>query len=117
MSSGSAVAAAKSGQVTFAGGNPCCSYGFHIIIDHGDGYETVYAHLSDFAVGNGQFVNAGDIIGFSGNSGRSTGPHLHFEVMVQGVYQDPNKFLSAGQGLPAVAAASPAPTLQSPARR
>jgi len=93
MSSGSAVAAAKSGQVTFAGGNPCCSYGFHIIIDHGDGYETVYAHLSDFAVGNGQFVNAGDIIGFSGNSGRSTGPHLHFEVRRNGSYMDPLTFL------------------------
>ncbi|GMU40527.1 MAG: hypothetical protein AMXMBFR23_13930 [Chloroflexota bacterium] len=93
MGSGSAVASARAGQVTFAGGNPCCSYGYHIIIDHGDGYETVYAHLSDFAVGNGQFVNAGDIIGFSGNSGRSSGPHLHFEVRRNGAYLDPLNFL------------------------
>ncbi|MDA0269707.1 MAG: peptidoglycan DD-metalloendopeptidase family protein [Chloroflexi bacterium] len=93
MSIGSPISTAKGGQVAFVGGNPCCSYGYHIIIDHGDGYETLYAHLSDFAVGNGQFVDSGDIIGFSGNSGRSTGPHLHFEVRRNGQHLDPLTFL------------------------
>ncbi len=93
MPPGTPVSSAKGGQVVFAGGNPCCSYGFHIIVDHGDGYETVYAHLSDFAVSNGAWVNGGDIIGFSGNTGRSTGPHLHFEVRRNGAYMDPLSFL------------------------
>lgn len=55
-------------------------YGNHVIIDHGYGYETVYAHLSGFNVRKGQRINRGDIIGYVGNSGRSTGPHLHYEV-------------------------------------
>ena len=87
------VAAAMSGTVTFVGGNPCCSYGNHIIIDHGDGTETRYAHLSQFYVSAGQWVNAGDIIGASGNTGYSTGPHLHFEIRVNGVPVNPLSYL------------------------
>lgn len=87
------IAAAMSGTVTFVGGNPCCSYGNHIIIDHGDGTETRYAHLSQFYVSAGQWVNAGDIIGASGNTGYSTGPHLHFEIRVNGVPVNPLSYL------------------------
>jgi murein DD-endopeptidase MepM/ murein hydrolase activator NlpD len=90
---GTPVYAANSGQVSFVGGNPCCSYGYHVIIDHGNGYETLYAHLADFAVGVGSFVNAGDVIGYIGMTGRTTGPHVHFELRRNGVYQNPLSFL------------------------
>ncbi|MQC16644.1 MAG: LysM peptidoglycan-binding domain-containing protein [Chloroflexi bacterium] len=90
---GTPVYAANSGQVSFVGGNPCCSYGYHIIIDHGNGYETLYAHMADFAVGVGGFVNAGDVIGDIGMTGRTTGPHVHFELRRNGVYQNPLSFL------------------------
>ncbi|MGE3961432.1 MAG: peptidoglycan DD-metalloendopeptidase family protein [Dehalococcoidia bacterium] len=87
------IAAAMSGTVTFVGGNPCCSYGYHVIIDHGDGTETRYAHLSQFYVGAGQWVNAGDLIGASGNSGYSTGPHLHFEIRLNDIPLNPLAYL------------------------
>lgn len=90
---GTPVYAANAGQISFAGGNPCCSYGYHIIIDHGNGYETLYAHLADFAVGVGGYVNAGDVIGYIGMTGRTTGPHVHFELRRNGVYQNPLNFL------------------------
>jgi murein DD-endopeptidase MepM/ murein hydrolase activator NlpD len=90
---GTPIYAANSGIVSFAGGNPCCSYGFHIILDHGDGYETLYAHLSDFAVVSGQYVNAGDVIGYIGMTGRTTGPHVHFEIKRNGTYQNPMGYL------------------------
>jgi murein DD-endopeptidase MepM/ murein hydrolase activator NlpD len=93
MPIGSPVYASNGGQVVFVGGNPCCSYGYHIIIEHDGGYETLYAHLNDFNVANGEWVNAGQVIGWSGNTGRSTGPHLHFELRRNGVHQDPMGFL------------------------
>lgn len=55
-------------------------YGNHIVIKHRFGYKTRYAHMSRFNVKEGQFVKRGDIIGFVGNTGSSTGPHLHYEV-------------------------------------
>lgn len=63
--------------------------GNHIIIDHGFGYQTVYAHLDGFNVKAGQKVKRGDIIGFVGNTGLSTAPHLHYEVLLNGRYVDP----------------------------
>lgn len=86
---GSAVYAARGGTVSFAGGNPCCSYGLHVIIDHGGGYESVYAHLSSINVVRGQQVGRGDLVGAEGTTGRSTGPHVHFEIVRNGVPQDP----------------------------
>lgn len=90
---GTPVIAANAGQVTFVGGNPCCSYGYHVIIEHGNGYETLYAHLSGFTVGAGAWVNSGEVIGYIGMSGRTTGPHVHFELRRNGVYQDPLSYL------------------------
>jgi murein DD-endopeptidase MepM/ murein hydrolase activator NlpD len=90
---GTPLAAAMSGQVVFVGGSACCSYGYHVIIEHADGYETLYAHLSEVYVANGQWVTVGEIIGRSGNTGYSTGPHLHFEIRRNGVYRDPLAYL------------------------
>lgn len=64
-------------------------YGRHVIIDHGFGYETLYAHMSEIKVKVGQEVKRGDIIGFVGNTGTSTAPHLHYEVMKDGRKIDP----------------------------
>lgn len=69
--------------------NDPIGYGKHIVIDHGDGYETVYAHLNEMKVEVGQKVKQRDVIGLSGNSGKSTGPHLHFAVRKDGKYIDP----------------------------
>lgn len=75
---GTQVRAAAPGEVIWAGwrGN----YGLLVIIDHQNGYSTYYAHLSQVRVSPGQFVEWGQVIGLSGNSGLSTGPHLHFEI-------------------------------------
>lgn len=59
-------------------------YGKHVVIDHGFGYTTLYAHMEDFNVKPGQRVKRGDIIGYIGNTGKSTGPHLHYEVRIKG---------------------------------
>lgn len=59
-------------------------YGKHVIIDHGYGYQTLYAHMSDYKVRLGQKVKRGDVLGYVGNTGTSTGPHLHYEVIKDG---------------------------------
>ncbi|HZY26517.1 MAG TPA: M23 family metallopeptidase, partial [Bacteroidales bacterium] len=64
-------------------------FGKHIIIDHGFGYSSVYAHLSNFNVKVGQKVKRGDIIGYVGNSGTSVANHLHYEIKLNGVNVDP----------------------------
>lgn len=68
--------------------------GTRIVIDHGNGYETVYAHLSDLLVRKGQAVRRGDIIGRTGNSGTSFAPHLHYEVLLNGEQQDPLNYFN-----------------------
>lgn len=90
---GAAIVAARDGIISFAGGNPCCSYGYHVIIAHDGGYETLYAHFSSITVQIGQKIRAGEIIGYSGTSGRVTGPHLHFELRRNGVHQNPSAYL------------------------
>jgi murein DD-endopeptidase MepM/ murein hydrolase activator NlpD len=67
-------------------------YGIYIIIDHEDGYSTLYAHLSGYNVKEEQEVNQGDVIGFVGNTGQSTAPHLHYEVKKDGENVDPAKY-------------------------
>lgn len=92
-SPGAAIAAATSGTVTFAGGDPCCSYGLYVVIVSSDGIETLYAHLSSIAVSLGQAVSQGDFIGNVGCTGYCTGNHLHFEVIDNGVRVDPLAYL------------------------
>ena len=79
MPEGSPVTAADTGTVTWAGWN-IYGYGVLVVINHGNGYETYYGHLNNVGVVPGQVVNQGQYIGASGNTGRSSGPHLHFEV-------------------------------------
>ncbi len=74
------IVAAAAGTVTFAGGNSCCSYGIYVILDHGNGYTTVYGHLSRVNVAAGQRVTQGQLLGLGGRTGYATGNHLHFEV-------------------------------------
>lgn len=83
--------AAKAGVVTFAGN--MSGYGKIIIIKHDNGYETRYAHLSVISTNVGEHVNQGDLIGKTGNSGRTTGAHLHFEIRQNGVPKNPMKYL------------------------
>jgi len=83
------VLAADSGKVIVAGWPDGSGYGNRVIIDHGNGYRTLYAHLSRVSVVAGQTVARGNVIGQMGSTGRSTGTHLHFEVIKNGTYLDP----------------------------
>ena len=94
---GDPVRATADGNVTVAGSNG--GYGKMVEIDHGNGLTTRYAHLSDIIVKVGQRVRAGHIVGRVGSTGRSTGPHLHYETRVNGDAVDPRKFLRAGMRL------------------
>ena len=94
---GDPVRATANGTVTSAGWSG--GYGKVIDIDHGNGIATRYGHLSSIDVQVGQSVKIGQVIGKVGSTGRSTGPHLHYETRVAGEAVDPNKFLRAGQKL------------------
>jgi murein DD-endopeptidase MepM/ murein hydrolase activator NlpD len=94
---GDPARATADGNVTVAGWQG--GYGKMVEIDHGNGLTTRYAHLSDIGVKVGQRVRAGHIIGKIGSTGRSTGPHLHYETRVGGDAVDPRKFLRAGMRL------------------
>ena len=89
---GTAVYASDGGSVTLAGWNG--GYGNCIMIDHGNGYVTLYGHLSSISVSVGQPVSQGTTIGAVGSTGNSTGPHLHFEVLKNGTRIDPEQFFS-----------------------
>lgn len=82
------VLAADSGTVVTAGWSPY-GYGYHVVIDHGNGFRTLYAHLAQIYVNVGQGVARGNAIGKMGSTGRSTGIHLHFEVIRNGTYLNP----------------------------
>ncbi len=84
--------ACTSGVVTRAGWDPF-GLGLHVRIDHGNGYETVYGHMSRIDVSYGQHVSRGQVIGIMGSTGRSTGPHVHFMVKVHGVPQNPLNYM------------------------
>jgi len=90
---GTAIEAAASGKVVFADVHP--AYGKMIEIDHGNGLVSRYAHCSALLVNEGDFVMRGQLIAKVGTTGRSTGPHLHFEVRLNGVPQNPARFLQA----------------------
>ncbi|MBQ9756968.1 MAG: peptidoglycan DD-metalloendopeptidase family protein [Clostridia bacterium] len=87
---GAAIVAANSGTVTLAGWNS--GYGNCVIIDHGGGRATLYAHMSSYSVSKGQSVQRGQQIGKVGSTGNSTGPHLHFEVLINGTAVDPMQY-------------------------
>ena len=91
---GTPIYASDSGVVVTAGWHP--SYGNHVVINHGNGYRTLYAHAQSLDVHVGQSVRQGDVIARVGSTGNSTGPHCHFEVYVNGVRRNahdwfPNK--------------------------
>ena len=99
-SSGTPILSAAGGVVVVQEYHP--SYGNMVEIDHGNDLLTRYAHASKVLVKKGDLVKRGQKLAEVGSTGRSTGAHLHFEVLVQGVFQDPKKFLMAGQNLPSI---------------
>jgi len=90
-SPGTRVVAARSGRVIRAGW--WGTYGYVVVLDHGDGTETRYAHLSTYSVAAGDMVRQGDTLGGVGSTGASTGPHLHFEIRLGGSAVDPLPYL------------------------
>lgn len=93
--SGGPIVAADSGVVVGAGWD-ASGYGNRVLVDHGNGYVTLYAHMSVLQVTAGQKVNRGDIVGQMGSTGRSTGTHLHFEIRQSGALLNPLTFLGGG---------------------
>jgi len=89
---GTLIRAALDGTVQFVRYKNT-GYGYHLAIDHGGGFVTIYAHCSKILVTEGQTVKAGDIIAQVGSTGRSTGEHLHFDVRVNGEKQNPRNYL------------------------
>ncbi len=96
---GTAIKASADGVVLFADSHP--EYGQMLELDHGNGLVTRYAHCQKLLVKPGQLIKRGQIIAEVGSSGRSTGPHLHFEVLVDGTPQDPARFLAGSASAPA----------------
>jgi murein DD-endopeptidase MepM/ murein hydrolase activator NlpD len=94
---GDPIRATAAGTVTIAGWSG--GYGKMVEVDHGNGLVTRYGHLSEIDVDVGDTVRAGGVVGKLGSTGRSTGPHLHYEVRVKGEAVDPQKFLDAGERL------------------
>jgi len=92
-STGNAVYASDAGVVVYAGWNDW-GYGNVVMIDHGNGWQTLYAHLDSYNVQCGYYVAAGDVIGAVGTTGNSSGPHLHFEMRYNGIPQNPNNFFN-----------------------
>jgi murein DD-endopeptidase MepM/ murein hydrolase activator NlpD len=90
--SGTPIHACRSGEVVIAGSQG--GYGNAVVVNHGGGMATLYAHQSQIAASVGQQVAAGDVIGYVGSTGMSTGPHLHFEVRLSGNPVDPAPYLS-----------------------
>jgi murein DD-endopeptidase MepM/ murein hydrolase activator NlpD len=88
---GTPVRAPAPGRVVFAGAQP--EYGNTVILDHGQDIRTVYAHLSKMSVKAGETVTRGAVVGLSGNTGRSSGPHLHYEILVKGQPVNPRAYL------------------------
>ena len=103
--SGTPVSAAAGGVVDGASFHP--EYGYLIELNHGNEFSSRYAHLSKLKVKPGQVVKRGQLIGLSGNTGRSTGPHLHFEVRFKGVAQNPGRFLNQNASLAEASVDSP----------
>ncbi|MEJ2503190.1 MAG: M23 family metallopeptidase [Gemmatimonadota bacterium] len=93
---GTPVRAMAPGRVAYAG--TMSGYGRVVIVDHGGGTRTIYAHLSEVRVASGQELEGRAVIGLSGSSGRATAPHLHFEVLRRGRAEDPVPLLGGAPG-------------------
>ena len=91
---GAPILAARAGRVTFSGWQG--GFGNTVIIDHGGGWTTLYAHNSRNSVRAGQMVRGGNLIALVGSTGNSTGPHLHFEIRSGGVRRNPSQFVRFG---------------------
>jgi murein DD-endopeptidase MepM/ murein hydrolase activator NlpD len=89
------VRAAGGASVREAGEDP--EYGFFVLLDHPEEYQTMYGHLSRILVTQGGTVTSGEVIGLSGNTGRSTAPHLHFEIRQRGSLLDPLTMVKEGR--------------------
>ncbi|MCR5783837.1 MAG: peptidoglycan DD-metalloendopeptidase family protein [Clostridia bacterium] len=91
---GASIYACDSGEVATATYH--YSWGNYVLIDHGNGYATLYAHMSSIAVSEGQSVSKGQVIGYVGSTGYATGPHLHIEVWINGSRTDPSPYIPVG---------------------
>lgn len=89
--SGTAIYASRSGTVTDAGYDDV--YGYSVTINHGDGYSSLYAHMTHFVVSSGDYVTQGQVIGYVGSTGCSTGPHLHFSIYYNGSSVNPMNYV------------------------
>ena len=94
VSTGTIVRASGGATVKQVGEDP--EYGLFVLLDHPEGYQSMYGHLSRILVGDGSTVSRGQVIGLSGNSGRSTAPHLHFEIRQGGSALDPRTMVKQG---------------------
>lgn len=90
---GTAIYATKSGTVTTAAYGE--ANGYYVAISHGDGYSSIYCHMTNYTVSTGDYVAQGDVIGYVGSTGWSTGPHLHFEILYNGSNVNPMNYVSA----------------------
>lgn len=97
---GTPVQAAAAGSVTYAGNRVGSGYGIVVYLDHGSGISSRYAHLSGTNVTVGDRLSAGDVLGYVGSTGDSTGPHLHFELLRDGRKINPEPYLSGSQTVP-----------------
>ena len=89
---GTNIIASEGGKVIVASYGST-GYGNHVIIDHGNGKQTVYGHCQKLFVKNGQKVSQGEVIGTVGSTGDSTGPHLHFEIRINGQAKNPQQYV------------------------
>ena len=111
---GTPILAAAGGMVVSVEVHP--QYGNLLEIEHGNGLTTRYAHAQRILAKTGDLVKRGQPVALVGTTGRSTGPHLHFEVLVDGVMQDPSKFLSSASAVPVPVAVSTRQTTPPSAR-
>jgi murein DD-endopeptidase MepM/ murein hydrolase activator NlpD len=102
---GTPVRATADGIVSFAG--PAATFGNVVFIEHGHGFATAYGHNSTIRVRTGQRVRRGDIIAYVGNTGRTTGPHVHYEVHVDGVASNPLNYTADTAGVTLTIATGP----------
>ena len=88
---GTPIYASRSGTVSIASYDGSC--GYYVQINHGDGYRSIYMHMTHYVVSAGQYVSRGQVIGYCGSTGKSTGPHLHFGISYNGSYVNPANYI------------------------